>query len=162
MSTTVLKRQYYLLGKLVTIFQPDVAQQLLVSYNEKNKPPQLTDYHLIEKYFCYYNKTFCDPACTKSERLNEIRYFIAVMLHLYQPQVYYGISVSRELGEPGFVYEIGRITGKSHSRASRLISEVVLFEKVYDDFRIHVEGIIKSIANLNPSVYACRDQTREN
>lgn len=135
-------RTYYLLGRLVLMREPDVAERLLLDYNSRNVVPAERDYERIGEYFTRFHSH--DPEHSKA-RLDEMRLFIAAMLHLYQPQVYHGLAL-RAKGSGSFVSALGAVIARCKSQTSRLIAEAIVFEKVYDDFRQSVTGVLDQIS----------------
>lgn len=128
------KKHYILLGKLLAKNRPEIAAELLSAHNIAE-----TDYTKIPAFlhsFCIL-KGF-DPKDSTKVAIDHRREFLCAMLHLYNPQVFSqpidGITL-----KVGFVRQVSNVILQHESNTSRMIREVLMLERVYDDFRNDVD-----------------------
>lgn len=136
------KRQYNLLGKLLANHHPDMARQLLERFCPDIQPPE-QDLSVMKDYFTRYCRLrdlepneYRGPLF-KSGKVKERKIFIGVMLHLYDPRVYYQPQDSIILRK-GLVKELCGVLDYHMCEISKHIREALLFEKIYEEFRTEV------------------------
>ncbi len=136
------KKKYALLGYLLASKMPSIASSLLTMHEERendfSKIPEL--YH----NFCEIKNI--DPLLYsgplhKSEKVEIRKEFIAIILHIYDPQLYNQPIECLDI-RPGLVRHLSDVTTQDKSRVSRMIREVVTMVKVYDDFNERVEELL--------------------
>jgi hypothetical protein len=142
------KREVFLLGKLLLAQKPDIARELLSDYENKKLAPIETDIDKLPVFlgrFCILRSIHSlddhSRGIRKTRNLNEQRYFMATMLHLYSPELFNGYKEKLYPGN-GFVNAVSRLMKLDPSQGSHMIREVVTLERVYEDFRERVEELV--------------------
>jgi hypothetical protein len=147
-------KRYMLLGKLVEQRHPDLASTLLSEIN-KSQPTEtdMTKIGNFYRVFCHHNSMIKKQPYQKgqtTEIMYKRRIFIAVMLHIYSPGTYHQppefCSVTK-----GLTAEITVVLGIARSWVSKLYREVIVMEKVYDDFRQKVEDNVLHLTDQKPN-----------
>ena len=150
MSPTLGKMQYLLLGKLLVMRHPEVAQRLLVQIEHD---PPLTDLSRIpELYTVFCELINVDPPTFRgplfsTNKVDIRRLFVSVILHLYNPQVYSHPSNNIIIPHNGFIKTLSEFFHVNRGYMSRFIRETIVMEKVYEEYRQKVEQIREGIIN---------------
>lgn len=149
MSSTLGKKQYLLLGKLLVLRQPDLAADLLrqISTDHQEK-----DFSRVPDYY----QAFCviagvDPyeykgALNCTARVDTRRLFISAMLHLYSPEVYNHPSDCINIRR-GFVKAVSEVLDVDADYMSRFIRQTISMEKHYEWYQ---EKVNQTRAQLTP------------
>lgn len=149
MSSTALgKKEYFLLGKLLTQRHPEMAKALLPQI-----PPDAREVN-FKKMPCFYN-SFCnhmnvDPAEYKGPlhtqvKLEVRRLFISTMLHMYVPEVFCH-PLDGPIIPSGFSKSMCIILGMWKGQMSETIREVIIAEKAYDDYKAKVDQALSKLS----------------
>ncbi len=153
MLEAIGEKQYRMLGRLVIKKYPELAKELLASYMQHQ--PLEMDHTKLKNYFTIFCRTqgvkeedYRGPLF-KSEKVSKRRLFTACMMHLYCPQVYHDVSLSRT----GFVLAMSETLRQKPANVSSTIREVVLWENRYDDFASTVEQSLEKILNNDNKNY---------
>jgi hypothetical protein len=151
MLNALNEKQYKILGRLVVKKHPDIAASLLLSLSHI---PSQVDISKINAYFDRFcclqgieKQTYFGPVY-KTSKVDMFRLFIASMVHLYYPEIYFQPIEELNLKKNGFVTAIATATGQQTSNVSSRIREVVLWEKEYDDFKEKVVTIVEKLKNV--------------
>jgi hypothetical protein len=139
-----------LLGKIVYSHDPKVARQLVQSVKRinNNREHQFTDIAQQFETFCLFfdlTKGFIiHPSSEERRARNEyIRIFLASMLHIYMPELFY-LKKSGNL-PIGLLQEISKCTNRLIPLLSQDVKKVIVMERTYADFRGHVENYLMHI-----------------
>lgn len=136
-----LKRDKVLaLGMLLLKRHPDISQSLLSEL--ETEEPYDTDFNRIPEYFQVYSNLISIPIDQlrspdwSRERSFHLKVFIASMIRIYRPFIntWRGDNV-----KPGFNLSLSKILNKYQPNISKLVQEVVVLEKAYEDFRKEVD-----------------------
>jgi|GEM_PF-2893529 len=146
------RRDFYLIGKVLQRENPEIFQRLRAAYIDvKAIPPLESDHEQIPLFFsrfCFFlglvKEDYTGPL-SKSSKVDVRRHFIATMLHLYCPHVYYQPVKDIELPKNGFVKALAQTLQQNASNISLMIREVILWEKEYEDFRDKVEEAVEKL-----------------
>jgi hypothetical protein len=143
----IAEKDYKILGKLLVKKNPALADEYLSLY--KTHSPKEIDNTKISFYFYSFcevmeitPETYLGPL-HKSSKVDIRRLFVACMVHLYQPHVFYQPIDEINLSKKGFVMHLSRTLQQQESNISTMIREVIAWEKDYDDFKEKVHGIIE-------------------
>ncbi len=153
---------YRLIGKLLLIRMPEVAEDLLkIHQDEKAKLDEAKPLEIDhEKIFLYFIN-FCK--IKKREPFEYIGYtrdrnrvaerleFVAVILHLYNPSLFvaskeflllkgYGIAGN------GLTRSLSRVLSVYDSNACRMVRQVIFMEKTYEDFKEKVNELFNKLS----------------
>lgn len=120
----------------------------LLEKSERLKPSQ-TDLALIEKYyflFCKANKV--NPvdftgSIREGGKVETRKVFVSAMLRIYNPQVY--MQSESPVLSVGFIKQISGVLKLNTGYMSRMVREVILMEKVYDDYLEQVNKLITQL-----------------
>lgn len=143
------KKDHALLGKLLLKNKPDIAQELIKTYLPE-QPPKESDFSKIKDLFSRFCKIQnIEPEehlgpVYKSDKVSMRRLFVATMVHLYNPQVYFQPLDSIVLSN-GFVTAITRVLSQNKGNTSKMIREVIIWEKQYEDFATSVSQTITKL-----------------
>jgi hypothetical protein len=151
LSEALNEKQYKILGRLLVKKHPDVAQSLLATLNHTASEDDITKIDLYFIRFCTLQgiaKESYYGAVYKTSKVDVFRLFIASMVHLYFPEVYFQPIEELNLKKNGFVTAIAVATGQHTANVSSRIREVVLWEKEYDDFREKVVTMVEKLKNV--------------
>lgn len=151
-----------MLGREVWNKLPQMATEILRPY--LTVVPYDTDFKKIESF---YLVAFCKDegigpehirgALFKSSKVDIRRLFIAAMVHIYCPHVYYQHANEINLSKKGFVMWLARAVDQHESNVSILIREVVAWEKStkwqegheviteYDRFKWRLNSIVEKL-----------------
>lgn len=123
------RRDLPLLGRLMIKKYPEIAAELLSSYN----PAAPFDDNLtnVSHYYSRYN-TFPD--------FNK-RVFVGVMVAIYSPESLRNDDNQRK----GLITTIAQVLNLSHQYISLLAKESILYYKIYDDFREKVDIVTEQM-----------------
>lgn len=112
-NTSVGKKRYMLIGKLLENRHPDIADRLITEISADR--PKENDLSLISGYFknfCYYQNLNPDDyigQLKKSDKVEMRRLYVSAMLHLYSPNSFYQpsdfITVPRGFGKAMSTFE---------------------------------------------------------
>jgi hypothetical protein len=135
-------KQLSILGRLCAIQKPEVARELLSIYDIE---PVEKDHALIAKYF----QSFCSlhdiqpaeykGALFKSQKVHVRRIFVAAMIRVYIPHLYKAPPGTVRL-EYGFVQGLSVELRLKNTNVAKMIREVIIMEKVYEEFRANVDA----------------------
>jgi hypothetical protein len=132
-----MQLNYAQIGRLVATRKPEIIDELMVGYL---RPPQ-TNFNKIEGYYTKF--TNINPSSSSLKELVESRrIFIAVMFHLYQPEVFTNKSVYIK---PGLGKAISKEVGVQDYNLSKMLREIIVMERAYDDFKDKVLKILEVI-----------------
>ncbi|KYP14372.1 hypothetical protein [Flavihumibacter sp. CACIAM 22H1] len=136
------KGQVLLLGTVLLKRFPFWGAELLKELDEYDIPPFDNDLINIERYF----KVFCDRNLVKEDdirinkwsrqRSNKIKVFTAAMLRIYRP---FKLTMRDNELMPGFNIRLSNVIGMHSLNITKLLKELEVYEKAYDDFRYEVE-----------------------
>jgi hypothetical protein len=84
----------------------------------------------------------------KSSKVDIRKLFIASMLHIYCPHIYFQHANEINLSKRGFVMWLAKALDQPESNISAAIREVVAWEKDYDEFRDKVFVIVEKLKNI--------------
>lgn len=142
MSSTLGKKQYLLLGRLLVLRHPEVANQLLGQISVDH---QEADFSRVPEYY----QAFCgivniDPLeyqgpLNETTKVDVRRLFVSVMLHLYTPQVYNHPADSIIIRR-GFVKAVSGVLLVDPDYMSRFIRQTISMERHYDWYREKVDA----------------------
>lgn len=141
------KKHYHLLGRLLVSKKPEIAHELLSTYCNNDVEPVLTDLDQMERLFiCFCHTKGIDPELVansfrKSLKIEYRKEFIAVMLHLYTPQVYFQ-PVQNIVLRLGFVGQVVAVLRQDYGNISKMIREVIIWEREYDEFKEKVSTTV--------------------
>jgi hypothetical protein len=148
-TATVSKRHYALLGMLFFQKEPERAQKYISDYIPSISPE--SDLSKIDKLF----KNFCrlenldpeDRLQWSHEKLAKRRLFIAVIIHLYHPKIFFlpQLSYDRQHELKGFVKTLATVLQMDKGNASKNIREAIFWEKQYEDFAQKVSELLEKI-----------------
>jgi hypothetical protein len=149
-SKPLNEKQYKILGRMVVKKHPDIAATLLSTLDH-----QATEED-ISKITLYYDQ-FCDlqgisrneyfGAVYKTSKVDIFRLFIASMIHLYYPEIYFQPIEEINMKKEGFVTALAKSLGQPISNTSSRIREVIMWEQEYDDFKEKVETVVGKLKN---------------
>lgn len=149
-ATVSSPAEYYtLLGKILFQKEPELAQRLLSDYYPQKQPLD-TDISRIQHYFSSYCAfQNIDPLeytgrLYKSKKVEVRRLFIGAMLHIYNPQVYVQ-PIDQLILFHGFVRRLAGVLCQNEGNVSKMIREVITWEKNYQDFSGSVEQIVNEL-----------------
>jgi hypothetical protein len=133
---TMLSLSYAQIGRMVWYTKPEVVNEIL----QQQQPPQESDLQMISGYYARFLISY--PNGNLKENVENRRLFIAAMFHLYQPEVFTAknIYVNRRLGK-----EISVQVGVQNYTVSKILREVVIMEKAYNEFREQVQKVLGEI-----------------
>src|SRR5436190_1656422 len=141
MSTIRSQKKYTLLGKLVELHHPEIAQTLL-----SESSPVETDLSKVENYY----RLFCDQneigykelsteydhsivrKLNRTERGNLKRVFIGAMIHLYSPASYKHPK-GAVIFTKGLQSTLRKVIGLDHRVMNLLFDQVVAMKRVFED-----------------------------
>ena len=144
-------KEYSILGRLCASQKPDVARELLSIYDNK---PLDKDHPNIQVYFI----EFCrlqdiDPeeykgALFKASKVEQRRLFIACMVHIYLPHLYVSATTAAGIRlDYGFISSLAESLNQKKSNISKMVREIVVTEKVYDEFRDRATWLVEQLTN---------------
>lgn len=148
-ATSLGKKNLLLLGKLLISQRPEVAHELLSTYG----PPQSPVEHDVSKidqiYQSYCRIRSIEPhdytgALYKSSKVDVRRVFIAVVLHIYNPQVFHQ-PLDSIIVNIGLVKKLSEVFQQDNGNMSKTIRKVIAWERQYEDFALIVNQIIEQI-----------------
>lgn len=139
--TAIQRKHYALLGELLIQNEPETAKKLISAYLP-DEPPKETDFKKISDYFSEFRRLNNITSLNVSDR----RIFIAVTLHIYNPEVYFQPS-NKILLKHGFVRCLSNVLGQKEPNVSKMIREVILWERSYEDFAQEVSKMIEKLTN---------------
>lgn len=136
-----LKRDKVLaLGMLLLKRHPDISQSLLSEL--ETEEPYDTDFDRIPKYFQVYSQMISlsveqlrSPDWSR-DRSFHLKIFVASMLRIYRPLI---ITWRGSTLKPGFNLKLSKVLNQYQPNISKLVHEVVVLEKAYEDFRNEVD-----------------------
>lgn len=138
--TELSQSQLMMLARIVIKNRPEVAKEILAPVLDRSKSE--TDLSKIAEFRALFSAVI-ERGMKKSDM---DRLFIAVMVHLYHPEVHFvcteDIRVKR-----GFLQHLSRATGQQGSNVSRFIRQAIEWEKIYAEFKESVLTIYTSIQN---------------
>lgn len=148
-TSTFTRKHYAFLGKLFIEKEPEIAEKLISKYLPQTEPLE-KDCKRIPEFFIVFCKIhginpgdFVGPLY-KSRKVDVRRQFIAVVLHLYVPQVFSqpadDLILDRNLSK-----NLSNLFQISKGNISDYIREVVTWYKQYEDFSSGVIEIIEKI-----------------
>ncbi len=135
---------YQLLGKLLVNQRPDVAEEIL---SQIHKPIDI-DLGKMDHYlsaFCSKHKitpSSITEVKHKSRAVELRRLFVASMLKVYHPGAFQCIEVLA-IQRSGLVYKLSEVLHSNEGNMSKMIREVIMMVKVYDEFRDQVDSFVQ-------------------
>lgn len=142
---------YKVIGQEIWQKYPARATGILLPYI-KNQPRE-TNLSKLTGYF----DSFCDinnlnkeeyyGPIYKTKKVDMLRIFIASMIHLYYPEIYFQPIEELNLKKKGFVTALAESMGKPVSNVSNMIRDAIVWENRYDDFKEKVEFIVDQLKN---------------
>lgn len=93
-------------------------------------------------------KTQIQGPLYKSKKVDIRKLFIASMIHIYCPHIYFQHPSEINLSKRGFVMWLSQALNQPDSNVSGSIREVVAWEKDYDDFRDRVSMIVEKLKSI--------------
>jgi hypothetical protein len=152
-SSTLGKKQYLLLGKLLVMRHPEVADRLLVQIEQD--PPEKDLSRIPELYNSFCALVNIDPSTFQgplhqTHKVDIRRLFVSIILHLYNPQVYHHPNDSIFLRQ-GLTIALSTLLKINDGHMSRFIRETIMMEKVYEEYRQKVEQAMNGLTNKNSS-----------
>lgn len=146
------KKTYTTLGRLLVKKRPEIAEELL-AYCQLVGETDLDKIPDFFKRFCEYLHLNPDEYTGKLKdpaKQNVRRLFIGAMLHLYNRHAFHQPHTNPVM-RSGFVSRLSDCQGVDISRISHVIRQVMLEEKVYDDFRTKLESIVTHLKQFTNS-----------
>jgi hypothetical protein len=135
------QNEYRLIGKLLMKTEPDKAEELLSSYQNKGIDTDLGNIHGYYLAFCRLQGV--DPATYrgkiyKTSLVDVRKLFISVIMHIYCPQVFeQNPRIIR------FPYRLANTLSSelriANAAASLNMHELINFEKIYSEYKQKVE-----------------------
>lgn len=144
------KKNFQILGKLLVINRPEIAQELYNSYLQPVVKPVADNHELISSYysaFCEHMQIqidHCQGALFKRSRVEIRRTFISCLMRIYNPAAYLQPEDSI-INRPGFVKEIAAVLQTGEQRISETIRQAIAQERIYEDYRIRVNDIYQKL-----------------
>jgi hypothetical protein len=149
-SKPLNEKQYKILGRMVVKKHPEIAATLLGTLDHQALEED------ISKITSYYDQ-FCElqgiqrneyfGAVYKTSKVDIFRLFIASMIHLYYPEIYFQPIEEINMKKEGFVTALAKSIGQHTSHVSNRIREVIMWEQEYDDFKEKVETVVGKLKN---------------
>lgn len=141
------------LGREVWKKLPMLAQKILKPY--LTAVPYDTNFNKIERYYLPafasligINPEYIQGPIFKSTKVDIRKLFMAAMIHIYCPHVYYQHPSEINLSKKGFVMCLSGALKIPESNTSGAIREVVAWEKDYDDFRAKVHLLVEKLKDI--------------
>jgi hypothetical protein len=151
-STTInlSKQQYVLLGKLLHQKKPHIADEIISTWFPKQDPTEqdLTRIGPLFYAFCALQNLIPEDhigPVFKTSKVNIRRLFVAVMIHLYNPDVF-SQPIDNIILKKGFVRQLSQVLKLKDANISLMIREVIMWEKQYEDFAASVSFVINEIS----------------
>jgi hypothetical protein len=145
------KKTYQMLGKVLSERHPDLANELLATYcNISALDSNLSHIPIYYQQFCDHVRV--DPNQYKGklyvhEKMEIRKLFVSSLLRIYVPQVY--LQPKNYIVIPtGFLRHMNEAIQAGVPNLSRTIRQVILDEKVYDEYKIKVDSIVDHILSL--------------
>lgn len=132
-----MQYNYAQIGRLVISKKPEIVTELMAAYIA----PKETDLSNIAEYHTNFLKSFPITGSLK-ENVEHRRLFIAAIFHLYQPEVF---STRNIYVRPGLGKAVSAQVGIQNFHLSKILREVVIMEKAYEDFKERVQQILEVI-----------------
>lgn len=138
------------MGKIFIEKEPAIAGKLISMYLPKTEPAE-KDYSKIPAYFISYCQVQgLRPQdyvgnLYKSSKVHVRRTFIACILHIYAPQLFFQPVDELILDRVELSKTLSDLFLQKKSNISTMIREVVMWEKQYEDFAENVNEIIEKI-----------------
>jgi hypothetical protein len=140
-AKTIGKKELYLLGKIVYHRRPDMAKEFLPQIPGKGRLSDFTKMPILFQSYCKNAEINPDEYrghIGKMDKVDTRRVFVSTMLHVFIPEVY-----SHPLDSPiipfGFNKQLCETIGIGKGPVSRLIREVIIQERAYDDYKLKVD-----------------------
>lgn len=133
-----MELNYTKIGRLLVTQKPSQAKELIESYYVSPQETELSKVKDFYERFCIIHPKTKDYKATSEHR----RLFIAVILHLYQPEVFLQKQIRVT---PGLGKVIREPLGVFKPRISSMIREAIAMEKVYSDFKEKVQHVLLKI-----------------
>jgi len=153
---------YRLIGKLLLIKMPEVAEDLLTKHNNETREmevvkPLETDHAKIFLYFIQ----FCrlkqkEPTqffgYLREKILIDARMeFVAALLHIYSPIVFVATKefmflYRSSMAEMGLIKSISNVLNVRQGSVSKMVRKIIVREKAYEDFRENVNDLFKQLS----------------
>lgn len=147
MDSTLGNKHFLLIGRLLAITQPEKARELLSHYgNTTSETPSL---QLIPHYFTRFCQTQNLSAhnfigSTNRESADQRRLFVSVMIRIYSPWIHQ--QHSKVIRPPrGLITAISKELGCGKNAISMQLREVIIQERVYEEYREKVQELTKQI-----------------
>jgi hypothetical protein len=144
---------YRLIGKELWKKLPEAAKLAIKPYLSAEpfdyNFTRMEEHYLIA--FCSLqgiDKDYIQGPLFKSSKVDIRKLFIASMLHIYCPHVYFQPPNEINLSKKGFVMWLSKAVNQPESNVSGAIREVVAWERDYDEFRNKVCSIVESLKNI--------------
>jgi hypothetical protein len=147
MQYALERKQYILLGRLVASRYPGIADELLTPLNEQEARD--SDLSRLASYFISFfelqsfnPEDYRGPSQKNSFQSEMRRVFVGVMLHYYCPTVF---KHNKDISclPYGFVRSLSRVLNIGQASSSRLIQEVIVLHRAYDEFEQKVSDMLK-------------------
>lgn len=149
-SPSLGKKQYALLGRLLTQKNPELANDYFTTYLEGSPIETDLSHETLAGYFIAFchiqdikNPEQYQGAIHKTSMVDVRRTFIGVVLHLYCPQVY-NQPIEHLNIQRGMVKNLSFLFKMEPINVSRMIREVVTMDRVYEGFKEKVTSIVES------------------
>jgi hypothetical protein len=144
---------YKMMGRELWNKLPLLATSLLKPYLSADpfdyNFTKIEDHYLFAFCSLYgITKKELQGALFKSSKVDIRRLFIASMVHIYCPHVYFQHSSEINLSKRGFVMWLSKALDQQESNVSVLIREVVAWEKDYEEFKDRVSLIVEKLKNI--------------
>lgn len=153
---------YRLIGKLLLLRMPEVAEDLLKKHNDEKTrmddvKPLETDHEKIFLYFiqfCMINKK--GPSnylgyLRDKINIDDRTAFIAVILKIYSPAVFvaskeFFLLRGHGIGGNGLIKSISNVLSIDQAHVSRTARKIIVMEKTYEDFREKVNDLFINLS----------------
>jgi len=129
--------------------RPDIATEILTEYIATSKS-QIEDTSLISWYF----DAFCESISQSREDIVNIknnysfherkREFVGLVIKIYHPAVF---SSNADFFQPqrGMITNLSSTLNVNKGNVSRMLSEVLVRLRAYDDFKLSIENLYNKI-----------------
>ena len=143
----IAPKDFKIIGRLLAYENPALANHLYSSYQSNQKTPAETDLSKIEPFFLQFCK---EESILPSEhrgaqykriRIDKQRLFIAVIIQIYAPNLFDPKNRNQRVPN-GLRKSIAISLHKDQDNTSRLIQEIIMMERVYDEFRGRAEKLV--------------------
>lgn len=147
-----IKNLYFQLGVFVSKNHPELAAEILSNHLHA----EAIDEDLTNMPF--YREALNDylQAATEEKNIFELRrLFTSAMLRIFTPGVYKQKVKVTTIGKQGFIRQLAPCIGVKEPMASRIVRQSIAYEKVYDDFKNEVDGLVSFLTSKDKVKQAC-------